>query len=349
MPKFNFGRNKDKNKEKVKETKAGPGHHGDRVPRKTQSSSSFSPSHQSNRQTATVGSASSMLDVGPSDSRTPSPGDSSQDAITQLVPTGHSQAGISRRDSGVKVAAHKAFYEDLSNRSGAHSPRQLSSPEKSRRRDQESSSSLSTRITVSVTSPTQSGDRTPSSLGRGTSGSSSPSVNKRSSFFETSNHVTTEIGREKSFDGIHLPLPPLQTTAVRVREVEARRNLHGGGFGFILRKSFLPVLEEPDKTKLVHLIEPRVDYLGPLMTGDRIIEVNGEVVEDAPHEMVVEMIKASGSSVSLKVVSMPELLELNTRGALDGTFQRNTAFRKSGKAKQGTGLCVPKGSKFLCE
>lgn len=75
------------------------------------------------------------------------------------------------------------------------------------------------------------------------------------------------------------------------------------------------------------------------MTGDRIMEVNGENVEDAPHEEVVEMIKSSEGSVYLKVASMPELTELNTRGALDddenngNSLKRNNKLRKSGKGK----------------
>ena len=178
-------------------------------------------------------------------------------------------------------------------------------------------------------------------------GSSSPSAKRVSILggLDNPGMSTTEIGKEKEFEGIDLPLPPLQTIAVRLREVDARRNAQSGGFGFILRKSFLPVPEEPDKTKLVHLIEPRPGYTGPLMTGDRIIEVNGELVEDAPHEAVVDMIKASGDSVSLKVASMPELVELNNRGALDHGFERNTGHRKSGKAKQGTGGCGGIGMK----
>ena len=89
-----------------------------------------------------------------------------------------------------------------------------------------------------------------------------------------------------------------------------------------------------------NLIEPRSDYLGPLMTGDCIIEVNGEDVEDVLHETVVDMIKASGECVNLRVASMPKLVELNNRGGLDQAFERNTGLRKSGKAKQGTGECV---------
>lgn len=302
------------------------------------------------------------------DSSSPSPTTSSQDLISKLASSTKkapkhtaSVSSVGRRDSSNKVAAHKAFFEDLSQKSitnlGSQSPRRVSSPEK-RRRDRDdpttvgSNHSASNRVSVSVISPvsvSSSGGGTPTltpSYSRGSRptsdylGSSSPSLQRMSENFESSGggQSATEVGKERIFEGVDLPLPPLQTTDVRLREVDARRSTQGGGFGFILRKSYQPMPEEPDKTKLVHLIEPRSDYLGPLMTGDRIIEVNGEIVEDIPHEAVVDMIKASGESVSLKVASMPELVELNNRGALDvETFERNTVFRKSGKAKQGTG------------
>lgn len=282
----------------------------------------------------------------------PSPTGTSQDMVGELVSPDwaiKSTSSINRRDSGMKVAAHKAYFEDLNLQSsitspGSSSPRRVSSPEKRRRDREDPTVSLSSNHSTSMVSPAPGGNRTPSFADRfsrpisGYMGSSSP-ANKRLSRM-SGNFESTEVGREKSFDGVMLPLPPLQTTAVRLREVDARRNPLGGGFGFILRKSYLPVPEEPDKTKLVHLIEPRPDYFGPLMTGDRIIEVNGELVEDAPHETVVDMIKASEDFVGLKVASMPELVELNNRGALDGHFERNSGHRKSGKAKQGTGSSV---------
>lgn len=299
------------------------------------------------------------------DSNSPSPSTSSQDLLGKLVTSlsKSAAAGMTRRDSGMKVAAHMRYYEDLSLKNtgsvtspGSHSPRQVESPEKRRRDNRGDSlasvSSSSSKVAVTVTSPVSIDNRTPNlsstpsfhRYSRPISdfmGTPSSPASKRISMFsggyENPGMTTTEIGKEKEFKGLHLPLPPLQTTAVRLREVDARRNAQGGGFGFILRKSFLPMPDEPDKTKLVHLIEPRPDYRGPLMTGDRIIEVNGEIVEDALHETVVDMIKASGQCVDLKVASMPELLELNNRGALDHAFQRNSGFRKSGKAIQGTG------------
>ena len=307
--------------------------------------------------------------IEPSDRERPRPNstspNSSRDRHT-IVSRGSSGSikahSLNRTESGLKVAQTKAFYEELSKnstsgnstltRSGQHT---IGSPEKRRQGTNVSvgsSSTSSSHVSVNITSPTPlsdgsgSGNRTPVVQRRVHSGGSpdlsslSPitnaRINKRTSLIFADGRTSPEVSRAKSFDGINLPLPPLQMSNIRLREVEAGRNAPGGGFGFILRKSYLPVPEDPEKTKLVHLVEPRADYLGPLMTGDRIIEVNGENVEDAPHEEVVEMIKSSGGSVYLKVASMPELTELNARGALDddaNSLKRNNKLRKSGKGK----------------
>ena len=126
-----------------------------------------------------------------------------------------------------------------------------------------------------------------------------------------------EVGKEKVFNGVRLTLPPLKTSTVEVRRVTATKSTAMGGFGFILRKSFQPDPEQPDTGRLVHVVEPRPNYHGPLMTGDRIVEVNGENVANSPHERVVELIKSSGDFVEMWVASVPELMELNLRGALD--------------------------------
>lgn len=356
-----FGRKKHEKQEKQEKQEK---------PRKAANQSSAnqsSPTHQhivllgeDKKQHASPTSSSSLPTSHDVNSNSPSPTASSQDLLGKLVSNIPKAIGISRRDSGVKVSARRDFYEDLTQRGsvtspGSSSPRRVESPEKRRRDNRGDSlasvgSSNSGKVSISVTSPISVETRTPNL-------NSTPSFHRYSrpimdfmgspaskrismlsgSYESPGSMTTTEIGKEKEFKGVNLPLPPLRTTAVRLREVDARRNAHGGGFGFILRKSFLPMPDEPDKTKLVHLIEPRSDYRGPLMTGDRIIEVNGEFMEDAPHEAVVDMIKASGECVNLKVASMPELLELNNRGALDHAFERNTGLRKSGKAMQGTG------------
>lgn len=151
--------------------------------------------------------------------------------------------------------------------------------------------------------------------------------------------ATESTPSTKSYDSHSLPLPPLQTATVQHRSVVAEKTQqNGGGFGFILRQSYLPVPDDPGQTRLVHLVEPRPDYTGPLMTGDRIIEVNGCVVEDEPHDRVVELIKASGDRVELMVASMPELLELNARvfqGSDNPFANRGNKLRKSARMKPG--------------
>ena len=149
-----------------------------------------------------------------------------------------------------------------------------------------------------------------------------------------------EVGKEKTFEGVNLLLPPLKTSSVELRKVTAIKSPSMGGFGFILRKSFEPDPNQPDTRMLVHLVEPRPDYQGPLMTGDHIVEVNGEYVAIAPHERVVELIKASGDVVELKVASVPELMELNLRGAFDeglsSAIKWSTGAGKKVKSGAGT-------------
>ena len=174
-----------------------------------------------------------------------------------------------------------------------------------------------------------------------TTSGSSPYRQPNSYGLESPPAVTTEEDSRsnKPGDAQDLPLPPLQMATVRHRSVVAEKSpANGGGFGFILRQSYLPVPEDPGQTRLVHLVEPRPDYMGPLMTGDRITQVNGEDVEDEPHERVVELIKASGDRVELMVASMPELLELNARvfHGSDNPFKdRSNKIRKSARMKPG--------------
>ena len=148
-----------------------------------------------------------------------------------------------------------------------------------------------------------------------------------------------EVGKEKVFNGVRLTLPPLKTSSVEVRRVTATKSAAMGGFGFILRKAFQPDPEQPDTAMLVHVVEPRSNYQGPLMTGDRIVEVNGENVAHSPHERVVELIKSSGDFVEMWVALVPELRELNLRGALDDTSltSSTSSSKLSGSMGRGTG------------
>lgn len=145
------------------------------------------------------------------------------------------------------------------------------------------------------------------------------------------------LSQAKEFKGVVLDLPPLRTSTVKQRDVLAVKNPALGGFGFNLRKSFQPDPDNPDNTILVHLVEPRPSYIGPLMSGDRILEVNGEVVVNSPHERVVDLIKMSGDQVNFKVASVPELIELNERGVFDDSCTYNAdLMKKSIKPGAGT-------------
>ncbi len=157
----------------------------------------------------------------------------------------------------------------------------------------------------------------------GGGGNFTPQIFVENSSFE----MKLEVGKEKEFPDVKLKLPPLQTSRVRHRLITSTKNPVVGGFGFNLRKAFQPHPEDPEKPLLVHLVEPRPNYLGPLMTGDRILVVNGENVENAPHERVVELIKSSGEIVEMKVASVPELMELNERGVFDDTGITDTSTR----------------------
>ncbi|KAK2587455.1 hypothetical protein KPH14_003163 [Odynerus spinipes] len=55
-----------------------------------------------------------------------------------------------------------------------------------------------------------------------------------------------------------------------------------------------------------------------LLPGDRLIEVNGINVDDKSREEIIDLIKGSGSSVTVKVQPVAELSELSRRGGSDG-------------------------------
>ena len=182
-----------------------------------------------------------------------------------------------------------------------------------------------------------------------TSRSSMPTYHSTPTDGETVSHpfsqdssfdIRLEVGKEKEFEGIKLNLPPIKTSRVRHRDITSIKNPILGGFGFNLRKSFQPDPEDPEKPLLVHLVEPRPNYIGPLMTGDRILEVNGEDVQNSPHERVVDIIKRSGDVVDMKVASVPELMELNERGVFDDTTEvvvtTGSMVRKPAKGGAGT-------------
>ncbi|KAL8610894.1 hypothetical protein ACOMHN_056749 [Nucella lapillus] len=132
-----------------------------------------------------------------------------------------------------------------------------------------------------------------------------------------------EMHTEKSFEGKNLPLPPLvPSKAPRVREVTVKRNT-SGGFGFSLRKGTLTSTDR-SKPQAVVFAEPGLGSTGnqtnqtALLPGDRLVELNGKNVESWNREEIVELIKAAGDSMVLKVQPIPELIELSVRPGKDG-------------------------------
>ena len=125
---------------------------------------------------------------------------------------------------------------------------------------------------------------------------------------------------EKEFKGIDLELPPLKPSVKgSVRKVLLSRKPQGG-FGIKLSLSSIPDPTAPNYSRMGFLIEPRGDPSGegvPLVNGDVLLSVNGTAVEGFKYEDVVDIIKSSGQAVEIEVACLPELTELNERGALD--------------------------------
>ncbi|XP_072495923.1 unconventional myosin-XVIIIa isoform X3 [Notamacropus eugenii] len=112
-----------------------------------------------------------------------------------------------------------------------------------------------------------------------------------------------------------LPPPP--------RELELQRR-PTGDFGFSLRRTTMldRAPEGQAYRRVVHFAEPGAgtkDLALGLVPGDRLVEINGQNVENKSRDEIVEMIRQSGDHVRLKVQPIPELSELSRswlRGSL---------------------------------
>ncbi|CAK1541726.1 unnamed protein product [Leptosia nina] len=155
--------------------------------------------------------------------------------------------------------------------------------------------------------------------------------------------------RTSTFDDVYLPLPaltPLHLPKPRILTIQ-RQKAPRNDFGFSLRRAVIQervfigdIKELSENTmandenksngnvitskltyKAVILAEPG-SYPGSsetgLMPGDRLIEVNGVNVEGKSREEVIDLIKSSQESVTVKVQPVAELCELSRRRAADG-------------------------------
>lgn len=96
-----------------------------------------------------------------------------------------------------------------------------------------------------------------------------------------------------------LPLPPVAPPGGQPRQLRIERTPRGD-FGFSLRRAMLSQ-RSPARTVPVILAEPAAANGTGLLPGDRLLEVNGVAVDDKTREEVIDLIKSSGASVSVKV------------------------------------------------
>ncbi|XP_041972232.1 unconventional myosin-XVIIIa isoform X2 [Aricia agestis] len=158
--------------------------------------------------------------------------------------------------------------------------------------------------------------------------------------------------RNSAFEDVYLPLPslsPVQLPKPRILTIQ-RQKAPRNDFGFSLRRAMIQERifigdvkdmngsEESNHVngdnkynsnivisklsyKSVILAEPG-SYPGAsetgLLPGDRLIEVNGVNVEGKSREEVIDLIKGSQDSVTIKVQPIAELCELSRRRAADG-------------------------------
>ncbi|CAG9854343.1 unnamed protein product [Phyllotreta striolata] len=138
--------------------------------------------------------------------------------------------------------------------------------------------------------------------------------------------------RTANFDDTNLPLPdivPLVLPAPRTLTVQ-RQKPPRNDFGFSLRRAM--VLERCGPTngngesevnmRAVIFAEPGAvvqhNNETGLLPGDKLLEVNGTPVEGRAREDIIDLIKASGDCVTLKVQPVAELSELSRRSGHDG-------------------------------
>ena len=127
---------------------------------------------------------------------------------------------------------------------------------------------------------------------------------------------------EKTFGGVELQLPNVAPPrAVKPREIVLRRQ-PAGDFGFTLRRGTIlerSGADNAERKRVVIFAEPGPKNMATgLLPGDRLIEVNGQNVENSSREEIIELIKKSGQEVVLKVQPIPELSELSMRSGIEG-------------------------------
>ncbi|CAK9813162.1 Unconventional myosin-XVIIIa [Anthophora plagiata] len=121
--------------------------------------------------------------------------------------------------------------------------------------------------------------------------------------------------------GVDLQLPeivPLQLPEPRELTIQ-RQPPPRNDFGFSLRRAVIVERAANGVTQMKPVIFAEPGSLiqhnndTGLLPGDRLIEVNGIVVDDKSREEIIDLIKGSGNSVTVKVQPVAELSELSRR------------------------------------
>lgn len=132
--------------------------------------------------------------------------------------------------------------------------------------------------------------------------------------------VTKRFPADLRLPALVPPPPPA------LRELELQRR-PTGDFGFSLRRTTMldRAPEGQAYRRVVHFAEPGAgtkDLALGLVPGDRLVEINGQNVENKSRDEIVEMIRQSGDSVRLKVQPIPELSELSRSWLRSGEGHR---------------------------
>ncbi|KAI4495078.1 hypothetical protein M0804_001279 [Polistes exclamans] len=165
--------------------------------------------------------------------------------------------------------------------------------------------------------------------------------------------------------GVELQLPeivPLELPEPRELTIQ-RQPPPRNDFGFSLRRAVVVERAASGVTQMRPVIFAEPGTLVQhnndtgLLPGDRLIEVNGINVDDKSREEIIDLIKGSGSSVTVKVQPVAELSELSRRGGSDGQQVelapaniRGGTLRRSGSLRfhQNTKKYLLPGAIMLC-
>lgn len=153
--------------------------------------------------------------------------------------------------------------------------------------------------------------------------------------------VTKRFPADLRLPALVPPPPPA------LRELELQRR-PTGDFGFSLRRTTMldRAPEGQAYRRVVHFAEPGAgtkDLALGLVPGDRLVEINGQNVENKSRDEIVEMIRQSGDSVRLKVQPIPELSELSRSWLRTGEGHRrepaDVSASLGNRGEQGVCVC----------